>query len=80
MTHKSIREALNFLDAHPDEVSEDFAPDRTAEDRLVAIYLRVSPETRRDLKRLAIDRRSTSQRLMEEALDDLFIKYLGKPR
>lgn len=80
MTHKSIREALNFLDAHPDQVSEDFATDRTAEDRLVAIYLRVAPETRRDLKRLAIDRGTTSQRLMEEALDDLFIKYLGKPR
>jgi len=77
---KSIRDALDFLDTHPDTISDAFAPDKSAEDKLVAIYLRVSPEARRNLKRLAIDRDSNCQKLMEEALDDLFIKYRGKPR
>ncbi|RYG87796.1 MAG: hypothetical protein EON59_06390 [Alphaproteobacteria bacterium] len=77
--HKSISEALSFLDSRPDTMDGPFAPVAQTEDRLYAIYLRVPLETRQELKRLAIDRGSTSQRLMQEALDDLFIKYRGKP-
>lgn len=80
MTRQPLIDAIAFLDANPDTVGDELGRPGPAEEPVVAIYVRVRLNAREDLKRLAIDRRSTSQKLMEEALDDLFIKYRGKPR
>lgn len=77
---KSLGDAIGFLENNPDASADELGRPGPAEEPVVAIYVRVRLNVREDLKRLAIDRRSTSQKLMEEALDALFIKYRGKPR
>jgi hypothetical protein len=80
MTRQPIIYAIAFVDANPEAVGDELGRPAPDEEPIGAIFVRVPLTVREDLKRLAIDRRSTSQKLMEEALDDLFIKYRGKPR
>lgn len=80
MTRQPLIDAISFLETNPDTVGDELGRPAPTEEPIGVIYVRVPLNVREDLKRLAIDRRSTSQKLMEEAIDDLFIKYRGKPR
>jgi hypothetical protein len=47
--------------------------------RRVAVYGRFAPDERRQLKSLAVEHDTTVQRLIEEAVNDLFVKYCKPP-
>ncbi len=75
----SFSEGLAAIPSDPAAVLDAKGRNDGADSGNVQLLIRLPPETRRALKHLAADNDTSVQKLMEEALEDLFIKYKLPP-
>lgn len=72
-------EGLAVIPSDPAAALEAKGLDKGTDADKVQLLIRLPPETRRALKHLAADGDTSVQKLMDEALADLFVKYRLPP-